>query len=294
MKDVQIFNFETNTKIRAVLRDGEPWFVAQDVCDAIGIVNPTMALKAVDNDEKAALSLTEVSSNGVQQRREFNIINESGLYTIVLRSRKATTPGTPQHRFRKWVTSEVLPQIRKTGKYETPSDRMTDEQVGYIYNSVMRICGETGKTYQALFGMLKREFQVASYKHIKAVDFPHACEVLGVPVPVFTSRAQQAIEHQEHYGYLNEIDAWNTINLWFRLKNLSEFMQDHMLPVLKKLDSGLCGRAYSLTHDPIMTLTLTEDCLLDLSKQFQQLDNKGMDWNERVSNIKNCTFKRLT
>ncbi|KGF22635.1 Bro-N domain-containing protein, partial [Oligella urethralis] len=129
MKNVQIFNFETNTKIRAVLRDGEPWFVAQDVCDAIGIVNPTMALKAVDNDEKAALSLTEVSSNGVQQRREFNIINESGLYTIVLRSRKATTPGTPQHRFRKWVTSEVLPQIRKTGKYEMPSDRMTDEQV---------------------------------------------------------------------------------------------------------------------------------------------------------------------
>ncbi|WP_311514796.1 BRO-N domain-containing protein [Oligella urethralis] len=292
MKDVQIFNFETNTKIRAVLKDGEPWFVAKDVCDAIGIINSRDAVQRLDDDEKMTVGLTDSRAGSGPQ--SILLINESGLYTIVLRSRKATTPGTPQHRFRKWVTSEVLPQIRKTGKYETPSDRMTDEQVGYIYNSVMRICGETGQTYQALFGMLKREFQVASYKHIKAIDFPKVCAVLGISVPIFTARAQQAIEHQEHYGYLNEIDAWNTINLWFRLKNLSEFMQDHMLPVLKKLDSGLFGRAYSLTHDPIMTLTLTEDCLLDLSKQFQQLDNKGMDWNERVSNIKNCTFKRLT
>ena len=291
MKDVQIFNFETNTKIRAVLKDGEPWFVAKDVCDAIGIINSRDAVQRLDDDEKMTVGLTDSRAGSGPQ--SILLINESGLYTIVLRSRKATTRGTPQHRFRKWVTSEVLPQIRKTGKYETPSDRMTDEQVGYIYNSVMRICGETGQTYQALFGMLKREFQVASYKHIKAVDFPHACELIGVPVPVFTSRAQPALTHQIS-ACIGETDAWNVINLWFRLKGLSEFMQEHMLPVLKKLDSGLFGRAYSLANDPIMTLTLTEDCLLDLSKQFYQSDSKVIDWGERIKNINNNSFKHLT
>lgn len=282
-QNLSIFQFN-QSPIRIEILNNEPLFCLTDVASVLEISNANPSRFKLS---EAGVHKMYIRSSG--QKRELVFINEPNLYRVIFRSNK------PQAiNFQNWVFDEVLPQIRKTGKYETPSDRMTDEQVGYIYNSVMRICGETGQTYQALFGMLKREFQVASYKHIKAVDFPHACEVLGVPVPVFTSRAQQAIEHQEHYGYLNEIDAWNTINLWFRLKNLSEFMQDHMLPVLKKLDSGLFGRAYSLTHDPIMTLTLTEDCLLDLSKQFQQLDNKGMDWNERVSNIKNCTFKRLT
>ena len=105
------FQFQSNT-VRAITIDGEIWFVAADVCAVLGLTNITMALKALDEDE-AALSNVEVrSENGVVQKREVNIINESGLYALILRSRKPEAK-----RFRKWVTSEVLPSIRKTGQY---------------------------------------------------------------------------------------------------------------------------------------------------------------------------------
>ncbi len=112
------YNFD-GQQIRTVTQNGEPWFVAADVCETIGIKNTSDAMKALDPDEIADIALTDISSNGVEQSRQFLIINESGLYTLMLRSRKATTPGTPQHRFRKWVTSEVLPSLRRKGSYTT-------------------------------------------------------------------------------------------------------------------------------------------------------------------------------
>lgn len=120
MSNLINFNFENQT-VRAVEKQGEPWFVANDVCDVLGLTNPRQALTALDDDEKADVSLSYTSSNGVQQSRTVNIINESGLYVLILRSRKATEKGTVQHKFRKWVTSEVLPSIRKTGQYEATS-----------------------------------------------------------------------------------------------------------------------------------------------------------------------------
>lgn len=113
------FTFE-NHIICTVIINNDPWFVAQDVCDALKLANSRMALKPLDEDEKTDVSLTYTSSNGVVQNRDTNIISESGMYTLVLRCRDAVKQGTLPHRFRKWVTNEVLPSIRKTGKYEHP------------------------------------------------------------------------------------------------------------------------------------------------------------------------------
>ncbi|WP_434252850.1 Bro-N domain-containing protein [Enterobacter hormaechei subsp. xiangfangensis] len=107
-----IFSFESSCNIRAVMVDGNPWFVAADVCSAIGIKHSASAMRALDNDEKGVHSM---HTPGGQQ--DFTIINESGLYTLILRCRDAVTPGTIPYRFRKWVTGEVLPQIRQTGRY---------------------------------------------------------------------------------------------------------------------------------------------------------------------------------
>lgn len=107
-----IFSFESSCNIRAVMVDGNPWFVAADVCSAVGIKHSASAMRALDNDEKGVHSM---HTPGGQQ--DFTIINESGLYTLILRCRDAVTPGTIPYRFRKWVTSEVLPQIRQTGRY---------------------------------------------------------------------------------------------------------------------------------------------------------------------------------
>lgn len=105
-----IFSFESSSNIRAVEINGSPWFVATDVCDALRLSNPTMSLKALDEDERSKLNLG--------RQGEASIISESGLYTIILRCRDAVTPGTIPYRFRKWVTSEVLPAIRQTGQYQ--------------------------------------------------------------------------------------------------------------------------------------------------------------------------------
>ncbi|MGN8088056.1 BRO-N domain-containing protein [Ralstonia sp. 22086] len=106
------FNFESHA-VRVVMRDDEPWFVAADVCRALQLTNPTKALLSLDADEKALTSIQGLSRGNDQA----NVISESGMYTLVLRCRDAMKPGTVPHRFRKWVTSIVLPAIRKTGQF---------------------------------------------------------------------------------------------------------------------------------------------------------------------------------
>lgn len=103
------FNFE-DKQIRVVTDDNnEPWFVAADVCRVLEIVKPENAYARLDDDEKGTRSM---GTPGGQQ--EMTIINESGLYSLILTSRKPEAK-----KFKKWVTSEVLPAIRKTGAYIT-------------------------------------------------------------------------------------------------------------------------------------------------------------------------------
>ena len=85
------FLFEGEHTIRSIDRAGNPWFVVADVCNTLSITNPTMAVAALDEDEKSTLSLTEGGPDRL-------IVSESGLYTLILRSRNATKPGTVAHR----------------------------------------------------------------------------------------------------------------------------------------------------------------------------------------------------
>lgn len=107
MNDLQLFKFE-NKKVRSLLIDGEPWFIGNDVTKTLGYSNSRDALtRHVDDEDK----LTErIVLSG--QNRDVNIINESGLYSLVLSSKLPDAK-----KFKHWITSEVIPQIRKTGKY---------------------------------------------------------------------------------------------------------------------------------------------------------------------------------
>ncbi|BAE74512.1 conserved hypothetical protein [Sodalis glossinidius str. 'morsitans'] len=103
------FTFEDHL-VRTVVINDEPWFFAVDVYSALDIQNPSKALKILDSNERSNFKLG--------RQGDANIISESGMFTLVLRCRYAVKQDTLPHRFRKWVTSEVLPSIRKTGKYE--------------------------------------------------------------------------------------------------------------------------------------------------------------------------------
>ena len=112
------FNFEKSS-IRVIAVNNEPWFVAKDVCNAIGLSNSRMALLALDEDEKGVSSTYTLGGE-----QDLAIVSESGMYTLILRCRDAVKKGSVPHRFRKWVTSEVLPQIRKTGQYSQNSTQI--------------------------------------------------------------------------------------------------------------------------------------------------------------------------
>ena len=112
--DISVIQFE-GKKVRIVNCDGNPWFIAKDVCEALELSNHSMAIAALDDDEKG-VSLT-YTPGGNQNMRT---VSESGFYKLIARSRKATTAGTFAHRFTNWVFREVIPSIRKTGSYGVP------------------------------------------------------------------------------------------------------------------------------------------------------------------------------
>ena len=109
--DNKLMTFENAAfgKIRTLTIDGEPWFVAVDVCRALEIGNPTDAMRRLDADERTLVSI-EGASNGLP----VNAVNEPGLYTLILGSRKPEAKA-----FKRWITHEVIPAIRKHGVYIT-------------------------------------------------------------------------------------------------------------------------------------------------------------------------------
>jgi anti-repressor protein len=106
MNHTQIFNYQ-GSDIRTVVINNEPWWIAKDVCDVLELSNPTVALQSLDEDERSKFNLG--------RQGETNIVNEPGLYSLIMRSRK------PEARtFKRWITHEVIPTIRKHGAYMTP------------------------------------------------------------------------------------------------------------------------------------------------------------------------------
>ena len=105
--NITSFEFKSQ-EVRTVQVNNEPWFVAKDVCDILDLSNPTAAIESLDDDERSKFNLG--------RQGDTNIISESGLYTLIFKSRKPEAKA-----FRKWVTSEVIPTIRRTGSYVHPS-----------------------------------------------------------------------------------------------------------------------------------------------------------------------------
>lgn len=104
MADIQLYKNEKFGDVRATVIDGEPWFVAADVCNVLDLSNTTIAVSRLDEDERAKFNLG--------RQGDATIVNEPGLYTLVLGSRKPEAKA-----FKRWITHDVIPSIRKTGSY---------------------------------------------------------------------------------------------------------------------------------------------------------------------------------
>ena len=125
--EIQKFDFKGASLRTLTDEAGEPWFIAKDVCDILELGNTTNALRALDEDEKTNFTNCNVAQNG---GRAPLIISEPGLYKLIMRSRKPEAK-----EFQRWVTHEVLPQIRKTGGYIPTTD--ADDDMTILAKAVM-------------------------------------------------------------------------------------------------------------------------------------------------------------
>lgn len=123
MNSLQVFNSPEFGQLRTVEIDGEVWFVLRDICNVLDVRNISDTASRLEKDEVGKTDI--VDSAGRNQ--EVNIINESGLYSVILRSNKAEAKN-----FKRWVTHEVIPSIRKTGGYSLPQRMSPNEIIAQI------------------------------------------------------------------------------------------------------------------------------------------------------------------
>lgn len=169
MNDLQIFNYNGN-KVRTIQKDGEPWWVLKDVCNVLDISQAVRVAERLDEDE---VSQTHIADS-LGRRQETYIVNESGLYNVILRSDKPEAKP-----FRKWVTSEVLPSIRKNGGYIANQENLTPEQI--VANALIvaqNIISQKDKQIEQM--KPKAEFFDAVADSRTAISMNEVSKVLGI------------------------------------------------------------------------------------------------------------------
>lgn len=168
MNGLQIFNYQ-DKPVRTIERNGELWWVLKDVCSALGIVDHVSVSRRLDDDEKGVGQILPLNGKGGAQ--ETTIINEPGLYNVILRSDKPEAKD-----FKRWVTHDVLPSIRRTGSYsvlpQTPAqqalpDGMSMSGLASLIRITRRVMLDMGSTPLQVGAMTKSLF-----------------DTCGIPVPV--------------------------------------------------------------------------------------------------------------
>ncbi|BBF10942.1 TPA: P22AR C-terminal domain-containing protein [Haemophilus influenzae] len=255
------FNFESKS-IRTLAINNEPWFVAKDVCDAIGIDNNRKALLALDEDEKGVtLSYTP----GGQQ--EMNIISESGMYTLILRCRDAVKKGSIPHRFRKWVTAEVLPTIRKTGKYESKTS--VNDRTG-LRNAVNMLVSRKGLIYSDAYHLIHQRFNVESIEDLTLEQLPQAVEYVHKIIleGELITEAELPNREKKFSFEFTEYELQQLIWLWFAFKRGVGTFQ-YIEKAFKTLGSNMSWQIYGQAYEYLSVLRSTNQILNRITQEFE-------------------------
>lgn len=216
MTDLQIFNSPEFGAIRTIEKDGEPWFVGKDVAAALGYKEPTKAAREkVDDDDKGVSKIDTPS--GIQ---EMTIINESGLYSLVLSSKLPTAK-----KFKRWVTNEVIPSIRKHGAYMTPE---TLEKVLLSPDTLMQLAQNLKDEQEKRKAL---EAQIESQK--PAVLFTGAVETSKTSI-LIGELAKMLKQNGVNIGQ-NRLFEWLRQNGYLIKRNGT----DYNMPTQRSMDMGL-------------------------------------------------------
>lgn len=250
------FSFENNP-ITVIMKDGEPWFVASEITKVINLSNPTVALRSLRDAERAKINI-----NG----RETNVVRESGLYTLILRSQDAIKEGTAAFRFRVKVTDEILPAIRRTGRYECPAQPqyLTDQQCWAIQSAVGKRARGQGAHFQTIYRALKARFQVPTYTRILSKDFEAAIEFIQtceLRAPVRQETAPQLTKQDDlcpHCGLrpiphdsivLSSSEAESLLTFIYYVRFLFRDANDLVYQLLRAVNSPMAGKFWDALHE---------------------------------------------
>lgn len=271
------FKFESKS-IRTLAINNEPWFVAKDVCDTLKISNVSDALLKLDNDEKATIGLTDSQAgNGAQS---ISIISESGMYTLILRCRDAVKKGSIPHRFRKWVTSEVLPTIRKTGKYESKTS--VNDRTG-LRNAVNMLVSKKGLIYSDAYHLVHQRFNVESIEDLTLEQLPQAVEYVHKIIlegELITDLELPSSEKKYTFEF-TEYELEQLVWLWCGHKQMNTLLGDMIKP-LETIGSYFTGMVISHHQEYQRQYKNTLPTIQKLIAPFKA--SNRMNW-ERAKNL---------
>ena len=230
-----------------------------------------MAIANLDDDEKYTLSLTEGIEGVGKQVQELNLVSESGMYTLILRCRDAVKKGSIPHRFRKWVTSEVLPTIRKTGKYE--SKTTADDRTG-LRNAVNMLVSKKGLIYSDAYNLVHQYMNVERIEDIpaeklqSAVEYVHRIVLEGELIATPKKDECFNFEFTEH-------ELQQLVWAWFALLRGTELCQV-LHPALKQIGSHYAAPVYDIAYEYRSNLRQAHNVLTRITEQFEC--KQGNNW----------------
>ena len=277
MSAIAMFSFE-NAQVRTLGTADTPLFVAIDIANALGYQNPIRSVN--DHVDPEDITRQEILDN-LGRKQTVNCVNESGLYALIFGSKLESAK-----RFKRWVTTEVLPAIRKTGQYQcpaAPAQYLTVEHQYAIQSAVGKRAKGQGAHYQTIYRALKARFNVPKYTFIldrdfdAAVEFIRTCELRVPEAPkavvlppaapkeyVITERLVEQLRtfvycqrylfresFDRYYAHLKSVDSPHAAMFWeaahdLHLAALEASLAKIGFPV-KELD---CYKHWALTHSP--------------------------------------------
>ena len=264
------FNFESNS-IRTLAINNDPWFVAVDICRALNLSSPSMAIANLDDDEKYTLSLTEGIEGVGKQVQELNLVSESGMYTLILRCLDAVKKGSVPHRFRKWVTAEVLPTIRKTGKDEGKTT--ADDRTG-LRNAVNMLVSKKGLIYSDAYNLVHQYMNVERIEDIPAEKLQSAVEY--VHRIVLEGELITEPKKDECFNFeFTERELQHLVWAWFALLRGTELCQV-LHPALKQIGSHYAAPVHDIAYEYRSTLRQAQKVLERITEKFEC--KQGDNW----------------
>ena len=226
-----------------------------------------MAIANLDDDEKYTLSLTEGIEGIGKQVQELNLVSESGMYTLILRCRDAVKKGSVPHRFRKWVTAEVLPTIRKTGKYESKTS--VNDRTG-LRNAVNMLVSKKGLIYSEAYHLVHQRFNVESIEDLTLEQLPQAVEYVHKIIleGELITEAELPSREKKFSFEFTEYELQQLIWLWFAFKRGVGTFQ-HIERAFNVLGSNMSGQIYGQAYEYLSVLRSTNKILNRITQEFE-------------------------